>query len=336
MIKLAVDVGSSVTKIYRADGGYGLVLTEPSCVAVRGFDREVVAVGKEAKKLVGKTAEFTQIVFPVYEGEIVDERLTGEMLKTFLSRVGATGGKLKRTDLILSVPVGADEEVKRVYRTILEECGIRSYTLVEIPFLSALGSNALLSEESPVFAMDIGGGMANMAIVSLYGVITGVSMNIGGNNIDADIIEKLKAEKEIEVGILTAERIKNEVGSLGKYARAQTVAEGSSVSLKRPVAVSVQSSDIRDCIAVYIDKIVEYAGMLLKNLTPEVCAVVGQNGLYLSGGLSKLNGVAEYIGQSLGMKVHLAEEPSFTVVSGAGALFGERELMKKICLKDED
>lgn len=336
MIKLAIDLGSSMTKIYRADAGSGIVLAEPSCIAVRGEDREVVAVGKDAKKLVGKTAEFTEIVFPVCEGEVVDERLAAQMLKTFLARVDIPTSAWKRTETIFSVPCGATEENKIALREIAQECGLKKIRFAEVPFLAALGSDAVLSESEPVFTIDIGGGMTNVAVVSTYGIIAGLSMNIGGNNMDENIALKIEREKGLKIGALTAERIKNEIGSLSPIARATTVAEGSSVAFFRPAAVSVQSTEIADCIRVYIDKIIEYASLVLKKLPAEVAATVNKNGIYLSGGVAKLSFLSEYVSKKLDMRVHLCEEPQFAVISGGGALARDKRLACRVCLQDEE
>ena len=264
MIKLAIDLGSSVTKIYRADAGSGVVLAEPSCVAVSGVNREITAIGKDAKKLVGKTAEFTEIVFPVYEGEIVDMRLAEAMLKEFLSRIGIRPSVLKRSFTVFSVPCGASAKLREDYAALAEECGLKRLCFVEAPFLAALGADAVLSEANPVFCLDIGGGVTNAAVLSLDGIIAGLSMNVGGNNMDANIIDRIEACKGLHIGALTAERVKNEIGSLAVGARGATVVEGSLVSAMRPGSVSVQASEIEPCIRIYIDKILEYASLVLQ------------------------------------------------------------------------
>lgn len=328
MIKLAIDLGSTTTKIYRADAGSGIVLAEPSCVAVSGYTREVKAVGKEAKKLVGKTAEFTEIVFPVYEGEIVDERLAALMLKSFLSRVGTS--VWKRSETLFSLPCGASETLKESYRSIAAECGLKRVRFIETPYLAALGSDAVLTEADPVFTVDIGGGVTNIAVVSLYGIIAGLSMNIGGNNMDANIAQKLERTKGLRIGALTAERIKNEIGSLSTSSRGTTVAEGSSVAYARPASVSVQSGEIYDCIRVYADKIVEYASLVLKQLPAEVAATVNKNGIYLSGGVAKLPYLPEYLSQKLEMRTHVCDEPQFATVSGGGAAARDKTLLKML------
>ncbi len=327
MLRLAIDLGSSVTKIYRVDSGSGIVLAEPSCVAVDCASREVKAVGKDAKKLVGKTAEFTEILFPVYEGEITDVHLAGEMLKAFLRKINAKASVWKRSEIIFPIPCGADTETKMQYRLLADECGLRKIRFAQVPFLSAIGSDAVLSGSEPVFTIDIGGGTTNIAVVSSYGVIAGLSMNLGGNNMDANIIDRIAQTKQLQIGPLSAERIKIDVGSLSQSARATTVAEGSHTQYRRPSSTSVCSNEIYDCIRIYIDKIIEYASLVLKELPAEVSASVNQNGLFLSGGVAKLSSLSEYIAQKLDMRVHVCKEPQFAVIMGAGTALRDKELL---------
>ena len=329
MIKLAIDLGSSMTKIYRADAGNGIVLAEPSCVSINA-DREVKAVGKDAKKLVGKTSELTSIVFPVYEGEIVDGQLAAVMLKEFLGKVGVKFSALKRAQVVFSVPCGASNELLEDYERLAEECGLRKVSFVEVPYLAAFGSELVLSEANPVFCIDIGGGVTNVAVLSLGGIIAGLSMNVGGNNMDANIMERMSNGKGLNVGVLTAERIKNEIGSLSPNARGSTVAEGSSVNTFRPASVAVQASEISDCIRVYVDKILEYATLVLNKLPAEVAASVNKTGVCLSGGVAKISYVPEYISKRLEMRVHVCEEPQFAVVSGGGVAARDLKLLEKI------
>lgn len=331
MIKLAIDLGSSVTKIYRADAGNGIVLAEPSCVAINaGGSREIKAIGKEAKKLVGKTAEFTEIVFPVYEGEIVDERLAVVMLKEFLSRIGIKASRLKRSETVFSIPCGASAELKLAYAALAEECGLKRVRFVEAPFLAALGADVILSESNPVFCLDIGGGVTNVAVLSLDGIIAGLSMNIGGNNMDANIISRIESCKGLRIGALTAERVKNEIGSLAVGARGTTVVEGSSAETLRPNSAAVHAAEIEDCIRVYVDKILEYVSLVLQKLPAEVAAAVNQNGVYLSGGSAKISFVPEYIAKKLDMRIHVCDEPQFAVITGAGAAARDERLLGMI------
>lgn len=336
MIKLAIDLGSSMTKIYRADTNSGIVLAEPSCVAVVGEDEEIKAIGKEAKNLIGKTAEYTKIVYPVYEGVIVDMRLAAAMLKEFLSRIGIKKSALKRAQILMNIPCGLQEKQLSEYAALVEECDLRKVRFVEQPYLAALGAGAVLSDSDPIFCLDIGGGVSNAAVISANGIISGLSINVGGNNMDANIISKIANNNRLLIGALTAERIKNEIGSLSVSALGTMVAEGSSTENCQPASSSVQAADLTECIRVYVNKIIEYAMGVLWHLPAEVAAAVNRNGIYLSGGIMKISHVPQYIGMKLGMRYHVCEEPQFATVLGGGVLLQDKELLSRFAKKDEE
>ncbi len=327
MIKLTIDFGSSMTKIYRADTNSGIVLAEPSCVAVVGEEERVRAIGKEAKNLIGKTAECTNIVYPVYEGKIVNMPLAVAMLKEFLARIGMKPVTLRRAQVLFSVPCGIPEKDLNDYLTLTEECGIKKAWFVEQPYLAALGSGAILSESEPVFCLDIGGGVTNAAVISADGIISGLSMNVGGNNMDANIIAQIAKQQRLHIGSLTAERIKNEIGSLSPTALGTIVAQGSSTDNYQPYSAPVQANEITPCIRVYVDKIVEYVSLALRNLSAEVAATVNRGGVYLSGGLMKMQYLPQYVGSKLGMRFLVSEEPQFATVLGGGVLLRDKALL---------
>ena len=318
MIKLAIDLGSSMTKIYRADTNSGVVLAEPSCVAVVG-DEEIKAIGKNAKNLIGKTAEFTNIVYPIYEGEIVNMRLATEMLKEFLSRIGLKPSAIKRAQILVCVPCGISDRSLTEYMNLVEDCGLKKVWFVEQPYLAALGAGAELTEVDPVFCLDIGGGVSNAAVVSGGGILAGISMNIG----------RLSDANKLLVGALTAEKIKNEIGSLSPSALGTMVAEGSSTVTCQPAAASIQAAEITDCIRVYINKVIEYTTEVLRTLPAEVAAIVNRNGVYLSGGIMKIPYVPQYIGSKLGMRFRVCEEPQFATVLGGGVLLRDSEELNR-------
>ena len=334
MIKLAIDMGSSMTKIYRADTNSGVVLAEPSCVAVVTGE-QIKAIGKEAKSLIGKTAEFTSIVYPVYEGEIVNMRLAEAMLKEFLSRIDVKASALRRAQVLFSVPCGISERALADYMALTEECGLKKVWFVEQPYLTALGAGAIVSDTDPVFCLDIGGGVSNAAVISADGIISGISMNIGGNNIDANIISRIANNSELLVGALTAEKIKNEICSLSSSALGTVVAEGSSTKTCQPAAVPVQAADLTDCVRVYVNKVVEYAVEVLRTLPAEVAATVNRNGVLLSGGIMKIPYVPQYIGTMLGMRYRLSEEPQFSTVLGGGVLLRDKILLNRFAKNSE-
>ena len=335
MIKLAIDMGSSMTKIYRADTNNGVVLAEPSCVAV-GADGVIKAIGKEAKNLMGKTAEYTSIVYPVYEGEIVDMRLCVEMLKTFLTRVGLKGSAWRRSQVLISVPCGISARSFADYNNLAEECGLKKALFVEQPYLAAIGAGITLEDSDPVFCLDVGGGVSNAAVLSSDGIIAGISINIGGNNMDANIAAKIAKVNKLHIGALTAERIKNEIGSLSASALGTVVAEGSSVENCQPAATSVQAEDLTDCIRVYVDKILEYVSAVLWKLPAEVAATVNRNGVLLSGGVMKIPYLPQYIGRALKMQVRVCDEPQFATALGGGRLLTDKQLLLKFVKRLED
>jgi rod shape-determining protein MreB len=196
--------------------------------------------------------------------------------------------------------------------------------------LAAVGAGAILTDSDPVFCLDIGGGVTNVAVVSADGIIAGLSMNVGGNNMDANVVRQVAQTNLLRIGALTAERIKNEIGSLSLASRGSCVAEGSSVAYSRPAALSVQSADVYDCIRVYVDKILEYATVVLNKLPAEVAAAVNKNGIYLSGGVAKISGLPEYISKKLEMRTQVCEEPQFAVISGAGEVARDKKLKMRI------
>ena len=333
MIKLSIDLGTTMTKIYRADTNSGIVLAEPSCVALSGYEEEVKAVGKEAKNLIGKTAEYTKIVQPVYEGIVVDRRLAAVMLKEFLARIDIKKAALKSAQILMSIPCGLQGEQLAEYVALAEECGLKKVRFVEQPYLAALGGGAVLSETDPIFCLDIGGGISNAAVISANGIISGLAINLGGNNMDANIIARIARNNRLQIGTLTAERIKNEIGSLAANALGTMVAEGSSTQNYQPASASVQAADLAECIRVYVDKIVQYASSVLWNLPAEVAAAVNRNGVYLSGGIMKITGASQYIGSKLGMRCQVCEEPQFATVLGGGVLLRDKELLNRFAKK---
>ena len=335
MIKIAIDLGSSMTKIYRADTNSGIVLAEPSYVAV-GADGEIKAVGKEAKNLIGKTAEYTSIFSPIHEGEIKDMRLCVGMLQTFLARIGMKGAALRRAQTLISVPCGIGERSLSQYKALAEECKLKKVWFVEQPYLAALGAGIAFCDSDPVFCLDIGGGVSNAAVLSADGIIAGISINIGGSNMDANILAKIGDDKKLLIGALTAERIKNEIGSLSISPLGTIVAEGSSMENCQPSSASVQARELTECIRVYVNKIVEYTAAVLWKLPAEVAATVNRNGVFLSGGVMKIPYLPQYLGKALKMNFHVCEEPQFATALGGGMLLRDKELLVKFAKKAND
>ena len=334
MIKLAIDFGSSVTKIYKI--GSGIVLAEATCVAVASGSGAVKALGDEAKLLIGKTAEFTTIVFPVFEADIVDEEAAAVLLGYFLKKIGVSKAQAKRAQVLFSVPCGAEDELLEKYARLAEACGIRSFRFVEVPFLAALGQDVPLNETDPVFVIDIGGGCTNIAAFSLDGIIAGIGLGTGGSNIDSEIIDRIADSFHLKIGLQTSEKLKMTVGSLYANDNESMVVNGRDITTGRPRAVAVSSADIYDCVKLFADRIVKYALMIVAKLPAEVSASVYRNGIYLSGGCARLIGLDDYIAREMQMDVNLSGEPQMAVILGGGRTVGNEEVLETVCLRTEE
>lgn len=328
MIKLAIDLGSSVTKIFRI--GSGVVLAEPSCVAVASGTQNVKAIGEEAKRLIGKTAEFTTIVFPVFEADIVNEGMAAVMLAYFLNKVGVTPKLAKRAEAVFAVPCGAQDELLEKYNRLGEACKLGAVHFVEVPFLSAFGQNMMLSETNPVFVVDIGGGSTNIAAFSLDGIIAGIGLNIGGGNIDSHIIDCVAEKFNLKIGLQTSEKLKITSASLYTSDDETYIVNGRDISTGRPRSVAVSSSDIYECAKVFADKVIQYTSMVLAKLPAEVSASVWRGGIFLSGGGSCLTGLDNYMSRALQMDVTLADEPQMAVILGGGRTIGSDDILETV------
>lgn len=327
MIKLAIDFGTSMTKIYRL--GNGIVLAEATCVTVQKDTDEVRAFGNDAKRLLGKTADQTDVCFPVYEGEIVSEKLAGKLLDYFIKKVVHRTSSI---EALFCVPCGFKVESREKVYHVAKAAGISRVSFAETPFLSALGQDVPLSESNPVFAIDIGAGVTSIAAFSLDGIIAGVSMNVGGNNMDIHIIDHVAENFNLKIGSLTSEKLKNTVGSLIEDDNQSTVINGRDIGTGRPRSVSVSSSDIEFPVRIYIDKILEYAELVLRKLPAEVSAAIGKNGVYLSGGVVSLAGIGDYVSEKLQMEAHISGDPQTAVVLGGGRAIGNPALLRRIRL----
>jgi rod shape-determining protein MreB len=338
MTRLAIDVGSYITKIYMC--GCGVVLSEATCVAVESSSQNgemqltVKAFGDRARALSGKAAMNTRIVNPVVEGDIVHVNLLAPLISYFLKKIEVSERKAARTEVMFILPCGAKAELKEKYLDVARQCGIGRVYFTQTPFAAVLGHNVTLSETSPVFCVDVGYGITNIAVFSLDGIISGLSVNLGGGNIDVHIIDLLAENFNLKVGSLTAERIKNSVGSLLEDDNKVTVADGRNLKSGTPSSVAVNSSEIEGVITLYVDKIIEYVTLVLSKLPAEVASAIMHGGIYLSGGLTKMDGFPEYFSKKLSIPVNVSEEPQLASVMGGGMILSSDYLCSKAATLD--
>lgn len=325
---IAIDMGSVNTVIYQL--GSGVVLSEPSVVALSVNGKSSIrAVGTEAKKLIGKTAETTKIVFPIVEGEIADIKNATAMTENFLNKI--TLRKLSlRPKALVSVPCGIENDEIKKYAKVLSGAGVYNADFVESPILTALGLGIPVSESTPCFIIDVGGGTTNIAAVSLDGVIAGVNVNMGGRNVDAMIINRIADLFGLRIGMLTAEKIKTQIASLIEGDATRTVINGRDIESGKPRSVSVSASDVLLPVAAFFDKIFEIASMVMAKLPAEVSAEIRRSGVYFSGGVSRLPGLDGYFREHMAIRANVFEDPEMTAAIGGGILLGNEKLLKKL------
>lgn len=339
MIRLAVDFGSGVTKIYMS--GCGVVLMESSCVAVEmcneGGEKtvNVKAFGDKARALSGRAALNTHIVNPVFEGDIVHERLAAELLAYFFDKIELTPRKARKAQVMFMMPCGISRELQLKYVRLAENLGIGGAYFTFLPFGAILGSDTSISESVPSFSVDIGQSLTNVAVFSQDGMISGMNVNLGGANIDVHIIDYLAENHAVKIGALTAERVKNTVGSLFDDDNKLTVVEGRDITSGIPKSVSVNSEMIYSIITTYVDKILEYVNIVISNLSAEVASSIMQGGVNLTGGLVKMDGLAEYVGKRLSIAVRVSEEPQLAAVIGGGVILNDDILLDKFALSPD-
>lgn len=328
--KLAIDFDSVNTNIYILGGG--LVLSEPTVAAVSLDDKkEVKAVGEDARKLVGKTGKNTKIVFPVFEGEIVNEQVAIGLLNEFFKKIGLKNSILG-CHALFSVPCGVTADMIDKLKKVAKGCGISKIYFAEAPILSALGQRIPLNDASPCFIIDMAGGTTNIAAVSLDGIIAGVSVNFGANKISTDIMDYVAQYYGLQIGLLSAEKLKKEIASLAVNDALATVVNGRDLKTGAPRSISIKAMDIKEPVMKYFDKIAELADAVLKKLPPEVSAEIRHTGVYVSGIASTVYGLEKYYSDKFGMQVNIAENGSMAVALGGGIAMGDYSLLKKVIL----
>lgn len=329
--KFAIDFDSAYTNIYRL--GSGLVLSEPTVAAVSDENKDKVKyIGLEAGKLIGKTVKDTKIVFPVFEGEIVSEKVASGLLSGLLEKVGFKNRLISGDTLLFGVPCGSNYDMLKKYYNVAKSCGAGKVYFVEAPILSALGQRIPFTESKPCFIIDMAGGTTNVAAVSLDGVIAGVSVNFGANKISADVIDAIEDKFGLQIGLQSAEKLKKEIGSLDSGDMLSAVVNGRDLKTGAPKSLAIKASDILEPIAKYFDEIAEIANSVLTKLPPEVSAEIRRSGIYVSGGVSSIDGLEKYYQEKFGMKINVKLDGLYSVALGGGIALGDTSLLKKISI----
>lgn len=329
-MKIAIDFGSAVTKIYRI--GNGIVLAEPTCIAVNAETKKIKAIGAEAKNLFCKSADGTQIIFPVSRGEIVDERSAVILLKRFLSKTEIKSSRLGNVQALFSVPCGLSSAGVAAYYRVATQCGFSGFSFVEALFLSAIGVGAPISDTNPVFTIDVGAELTQIALSSYDGIIAGASVGYAGVDIDEGIMKSVKRDTGITLGAVSGEELKNEVASLMDGDAMNKIVRGMRGNSGQIASLDIYSVNILEPVWNGVEKILKYVDLIMKKIPPEVYRNMYSDGIYLTGGVSMLPGLAEYITQKFGIRAISNEKSSVAVILGGGHVADDNSLLKKLRL----
>lgn len=328
---LAIDLGTANTLVYVK--GKGIVCAEPSVVAVhkdsRGM-RKVLAVGREAKEMLGRTPGNIEAIRPMKEGVIADFEITEAMLRYFIRKVH-NRRTLVRPRIIICVPYGITEVERRAVRESAECAGAREVYLIDEPMAAAIGAGLPITEPSGNMIVDIGGGTTEVAVISLAGIVYSNSIRVAGDRMDEAITQYLKRKYNLLIGERTAEQIKITIGSAYPNGEIKTMEiKGRDLVAGVPRIMEVNSEEIREAIAEAVFSIVEAVKVALERTPPELAADIVDKGIVLAGGGALLSQVDVLLREETGLPVTVAEDPMTSVVFGTGKALDQLDTLKGI------
>lgn len=328
---IGIDLGTANTLVYVK--GEGIVLCEPSVVAIKKGTSHVLAVGEEAKKMIGRTPGNIVAIRPMKDGVIADFDISERMLRYFISRVHNRKRFIKPL-IVIAVPSGITEVEKRAVVDSAERAGAREVFLIEEPKAAAIGVGLPVQDPIGNMIVDIGGGTTEIAIISLGGIVCSKSLRIGGDEMDDAIIQHLKRSYNLMVGERTAEEIKIKVGSAYPLEEEVTLeVKGRDLIAGLPKTIKITSQEIRDALSEPISSIVESVRVILEKAPPELSADLVEQGIVLVGGGSLLRGVDALLSEETGLPVRVADDALTAVALGTGKFLSEIHNLRKLGVK---
>jgi rod shape-determining protein MreB and related proteins len=329
---LAIDLGTANTLVYVK--GKGIVLSEPSVVAVRKNDRDhrtrVLAVGRDAKMMLGRTPGNIVAIRPMKDGVIADFEITEAMLRHFIRKVH-NRRSLIRPRIIICVPSGITPVEKRAVRESAESAGAREVYLIEEPMAAAIGAGLPITEPICNMVVDIGGGTSEVAVISLAGIVYSKSVRVGGDKMDEAILQYVKRTYNLLIGERTSEIIKTTIGNAYPGSEIESMdVKGRDLVTGIPKIINVNSDEIRQAIQEQIDSIVAAVKTALEQTPPELAADIVDRGIYLTGGGALLKNLDTLLHQETGLPIKIADDPLSTVVMGSGKALDNLNILKEV------
>lgn len=332
---LAMDLGTANTLVFSP--GDGIILNEPSVVAMqKDFqnDKQVLAVGKEAKHMLGRTPGSIIAVRPIKDGVIADFEITQQMLKYFIARSTEKPSRFIRPRIVICVPYGITQVEKRAVEESALSAGAREVHLIEEPLAAAIGAGLPITEASGNLVVDIGGGTTGVAIISLGGIVICESIKVGGDKFDDAIVSYIRREFNLLIGERTAENIKIQIGTAFLQEENKTLAvKGRDLVSGTPKTITLTRFQINKALTDPLEKIIGTVRLALEKTPPELASDIVDNGLILTGGGALLHNMDILLKEKTGLPVSIAEKPLFCVVLGAGKSLDQLDLLKQITIK---
>ncbi len=329
---LAIDLGTANTVVYVRNKG--IVLDEPTVVAVKANSNQVLAAGKAAKEMLGKTPESIVACRPMRDGVIANFELTESMLRHFIRVVHDDRRTLVRPRMIVGVPSGITQVERRAIEDTAKQAGAREvYTIME-PMAAAIGAGLQVQDPSGSMIIDIGGGTTEVAVITLKDVVFCRSVRVGGDSMDQAIIQYVKRKYNLLIGERTAERIKIEVGSAMLGSSKETVSvKGRDLVTGVPKTITLTSPEVNEALLETIASIIDVVRVALENTPPELSSDLVDTGIVMAGGGSLLRGLDRLISKETGLPVRVADNPLYCVVNGAGKVLEELDFFKDALMK---
>ncbi len=327
---IGIDLGTANTLVHVK--GKGIVVREPSVVAINKNSRTILAVGDDAKSMIGRTPGDIVAIRPMKDGVIADFDITQSMLQHFIKRA-ITGGFFSKPRVVICVPSGVTEVEKRAVEEATLSAGAKEAYLIEEPMAAAIGANLPVEEPCGSMIVDIGGGTSEVAVISLGGVVTSKSLRIAGDEFDEAIVHYVKKEYSLMVGERSAEQIKVTIGAAYPKPKEEYMdIRGRDLITGLPKNITISSSEITEALKEPINSIIDAIKLTLEKTPPELASDIIDKGIMLAGGGALLSGLDKLIKEETGMPVTIAEEPLDCVAIGTGRVLEEIETLKKVLL----
>lgn len=331
---IGIDLGTSNTLVYLK--GHGIVINEPSVVAVNVKTNQILAVGIKAKEMLGRTPGHIKAIRPLVDGVISDFEVTEEMLSYLINKANKISKKLARPRVVIGIPSGTTNVESRAVYDAAHSAGAREVFLVEEPMAAAIGVRLPIKEPVGSMIIDIGGGTTDIAVISLGGIVKSRNLKIAGDRLNNDIIAYMRDEFKILIGERTAEMVKIAVGSVipGNYMETQV--HGRDLLTGLPRVVVVNDADIREALSLSIRELVDGVRDMLETTPPEILSDIMNTGITLSGGGALISGLDQFLQKILKIPVYVVEDPLSAVARGTGVILDNIDFYKEVLIRDQN